>query len=209
MTEESRKPGVGPEEVPIRVEDRRFWAREEGPEEAPASGAAPERDGRRYPTYVEELEAALALARERLDETLAAHRRSQAEFDAARTRLNRDVDARVQLAKAELFRKLLEIADHMDLALQVAAQEPEGPMARGVRQIHAQLLSALQEEGVERMEVLGEPFDPETAEAVGVVPVDSAEENDRVVEELRPGYRLGDLTLRAAQVQVGRHTRGQ
>ena len=142
------------------------------------------------------------------DEILAAHRRMQQEFDDSRGRLNRDFEVRVTQAKASTFRRLLEIADHMDRALEAAgasgASESEAGLTEGVRLIHRELLAALRDEGVERMEVVGRPFDPEVAEAMAVVEVDDPGQHDVVVREMRPGYRLGDLTVRPAQVQVGR-----
>jgi molecular chaperone GrpE (heat shock protein) len=39
---------------------------------------------------------------------------------------------------------------------------------------------------------------------VRVDPVDGEEQDGRVTETLRPGYRLGELVIRPAQVAVGR-----
>ena len=63
--------------------------------------------------------------------------------------------------------------------------------------------------GMTGMEVLGKPFDPEESEAMAVVPVEDPQQHDCVVGELRAGYRLGELTVRPAQVQVGRHPNGR
>lgn len=192
--------GQDPAEVPVRVEDRRSWARGDRDDDDGAEPARPDR-----PTYVAQLEERLQEAEARRDEVFAAHRRMQQEFDEARARLNRDVDARVLQAKASTFRGLLEIADHMDRALEAAAAAGEqGPLAEGIRLIHGELLGKLRAEGVERMELLGTAFDPEVAEAVAVVEVADPAQHDTVVAEVRPGYRLGDLTVRPAQVQVGR-----
>lgn len=186
-------------EIPVRVEDRRFWARQDREEDDEAP-ARPDR-----PTYVSQLEQRLQEAEARRDEVFAAHRRMQQEFDESRARLNRDFEARVLQAKAATYRGLLEIADHMDRALAAAEAAGErGPLAEGVRLIHGELLGKLREEGVERMELLGTVFDPEIAEAVAVVEVPDPARHDTVVEEIRPGYRLGELTVRPAQVQVGR-----
>jgi molecular chaperone GrpE len=195
---------LGPDEgaeIPVRVEDRRFWARRDR-EEDESAPARPDR-----PSYVAQLEQRLQEAEARRDEVLAAHRRMQQEFDESRARLNRDFETRVLQARAATFRGLLEIADHMDRALAAAeAAGEQGPLAEGIRLIHGQLLGKLREEGVERMELVGTTFDPEVAEAVAVVEVSDPARHDTVVEEVRPGYRLGELTVRPAQVQVGRAT---
>ena len=66
-------------------------------------------------------------------------------------------------------------------------------------------LAALGRQGVERIELDGELFDPRLAEALRVDPVEDPAQNDRVTETLRAGYRLGDVIVRAAQVAVGKH----
>ena len=80
----------------------------------------------------------------------------------------------------------------------------ENPLAEGLHLIHKKLFSLLSEEGVERLELEGEPFDPEVAEAITVVPVDDPDEHDRVARVVQAGYQLGGKTLRPARVQVGR-----
>jgi molecular chaperone GrpE (heat shock protein) len=79
------------------------------------------------------------------------------------------------------------------------------PLARGVALARDRFLAALQKAGVERLELNGTPFDPNVAEAVRLVPVDSPEDDGAVVETMRPGYVLGERIIRPARVAVGRH----
>ena len=58
-------------------------------------------------------------------------------------------------------------------------------------------------QGVERIPAVGEPFDPKWHEAIGQVPVEAEEQVDTVVEEIRPGYKIGDKLIRVAMVRVG------
>ena len=186
--------------VEVKVDDRRFWARQEASgAESAASGS-----GQRYPSFVEELQARLKQSEERLDATLASHRRMQAEFEQVRLRLQRDVELRVHEAKVGVFAGLLETADGLERAIAAPAEGGES-FREGLRLIHARLLAALKAQGVERVDLLGTAYDPEIAEAVSVVEVTEPSAHDRVVAEVRPGYRLGDRLLRPAQVQVGRY----
>ena len=63
-----------------------------------------------------------------------------------------------------------------------------------------ELFSALSEMGLQKIEVVGKPFDPHQMECIEVV----AGEENSVVEELLPGYRLHNKILRIAQVKVGK-----
>jgi molecular chaperone GrpE len=187
--------------VEVKVDDRRFWARQEGSGSGESGASPPEQ---RYPSFVEELQARLKESEERLDATLASHRRMQAEFEQVRQRLQRDVELRVHEAKVSVFAGLLETADHLEHALAAAAEGGES-FREGLRLIHTRLLATLKAEGVERIDLLGAVYDPELAEAVSVVAVADPSAHNLVVAEVRPGYRLGERLLRPAQVQVGRY----
>ena len=62
-----------------------------------------------------------------------------------------------------------------------------------------QLFDILEREGVKKIETLEKNFDPKYMECNQTV--DGTEE--KVIEELKPGYLLNDSVLRAAQVSVG------
>jgi molecular chaperone GrpE (heat shock protein) len=177
----------------VKVVDRRFWARaQEGAPEAPVAEEA------RRPAYVQELEG-------RLREALETLRRMQAENEAFRERWRRDLDRRVSLAKADLFREILEVADNLERALGHAAEGADAEaLGRGVSQVLAQLRRLLEAQGVEEIPVAGELFDPRVAEAVEMRTVEDAALDGRVVEVASRGYRFEGRTLRPARVAVGR-----
>ena len=71
--------------------------------------------------------------------------------------------------------------------------------------MRTQLLQTLQDEGLERIPVLGLPYDPHISEAVETQPVDDPEHHHVVVKELLRGYRLNGRVARASRVIVGEH----
>lgn len=72
----------------------------------------------------------------------------------------------------------------------------------GLDLAYKELVSVLTEQGVERMDVLGKPFDPMEMECIEVVPGD----DNIIVEEVIPGYRFRGKVLRVATVKVGKNT---
>ncbi len=192
---------------PFKVEDRRHWARprpsgaqDEGPElEVPST----------RPTVVEEYRRRAEAAEQRLQDYIQAFKEARAEQEALRARLERDCDRRVDLRFAELVRELLVIVDDFDLALQHGASIAEAaPLLEGLKLARDRFLATLEKSGIQRIEPApGEPFDPHTAEAVRTEPAGDPERDSSVVETVRPGYRLGDHILRAAQVVVARYER--
>jgi molecular chaperone GrpE len=111
----------------------------------------------------------------------------------------------LEAERAQIAQALLEAVDHLELALG-AAGDGGGPLVDGVRLTLASLTKKVAELGAERMTVLGQPYDPRLAEAIDLVPVADASLDDVVVQELRPGYRIGERVLRPAGVRVGRFT---
>ena len=161
---------------------------------------------RRFPTYVEELQARTEEAERRAREISAAYRRIDAERDAFRERLNRDLERRVDLARAGLLRKVLDVLDDLDRAIVAAsgATDPTSLLA-GVTLIRDHLLQILASEGVQAFETVGQRFDPAIAEAIAVEATPDAQRHNLVVAESAKGYMLGGTLLRPARVKVARH----
>jgi molecular chaperone GrpE len=188
----------------FRVQDRRHWVDESRLEEAEESteeeSAAP-----RQPSLIDEFRDRAEAAEKKLQEYIEAFKSFRSEQDDFRARLTRDVDRRVELKFGELVGELLDTMDDLDLALQhsngiVGAK----PLADGVEMARNRFLATLQRHGVERISPDGTEFDPNEAEAVRIDPVDDPGMNGKVTETLRPGYRLGEMVVRAARVAVGR-----
>ena len=129
---------------------------------------------------------------------------AKAELDATRARLERDLDRKVELKFAELVKDLLESADDLDRAIEHGRTvRAAAPVIEGVALARDRFLAALSKAGLERVEPVGEPYDPNVAEAVGTVPVSDPAAHDTVVELTRVGYRLSGRVIRPARVLVG------
>ena len=152
-----------------------------------------------YPTFVEELKARADAAERRAREAV---RRADAEIDAVRERLQRDVERRVIQGKAALLSAVLEMVDNLDRAAGVASTHSP-VLGEGIDLIRQQALAILRDQGVEPIETVGLEYDPNVAEAVEVQAVDRGSDN-MVIEEVQRGYRLGEMILRPAKVKVGK-----
>jgi molecular chaperone GrpE len=76
-------------------------------------------------------------------------------------------------------------------------------VAAGYAMSLARLDRALEQHGFERIACAGQPFDPETMEAVEAVK-EPGRSSSEVLAEIRPGYLLDGRLYRAAQVRVAR-----
>lgn len=191
-----------------------------GPEE-PVGAAEPEdspRNEEASPALAEALEpppdagAAEAfhqrarLAEDRLAEVLGAYRTLKADTEAYRERLARNIERRFDQRHERLLLKFIDILDNLDRALDAAEKTAAGEsLIEGLILVRTQLLQTLQEEGLERIPVLGLPYDPNYSEAVETRAVDDPEHHHVVVKELMRGYRLKGRIARASRVVVGEY----
>ncbi len=190
MTEEKKE-----EQPTFQVSDRRFWAQDESLIER-----APEPQTR-YPTFVEELKARTELAEQKLREKIEKLDRENEEF---RARFRKEAEKRAERQTFQILRGFLEVIDNLDRALEAARQTSDiAALQEGVQLSVSLFLSKLKAAGIEPLELEGQPYDPNQAEAVGAVEVADPDQDQTVQEVVQRGYRWGDQLLRPARVRVG------
>jgi molecular chaperone GrpE len=146
------------------------------------------------------------LAEDRLAEVLAAYRQLKAETQAHRERTTRNLERRYQQRHEELLLKFMEILDNLDRALDAAETSYGGqPLIEGLILVRTQLVQTLQEQGLERIPVLGLPYDPHVSEVVATAPVTDPDQHHVVIKEMLRGYRISGRVARASQVVVGEY----
>ncbi len=172
---------------------------------APGDAAAPvQGDGPGSPCDLE----ALAARAEKADEYLALAQRTQADFENYRKRATREAKAAQERGAVKLAQALLPAIDNLDRALAHAdevvadgANNGAATLVAGLKHVHADVIAALGNVGIERYSPEGEPFDPQFHEAVAQQPVEGAQPGV-VVEVFQRGYRMGENVVRPARVVV-------
>jgi molecular chaperone GrpE len=129
--------------------------------------------------------------------------RLKAEFENFRRRTEREKSDARQWGKQDVLIPLLQLVDVFEQALHQtkAATDPK-QVVQGLEFLHKSFSSFLKTEGLEAIETVGQPLNPELAEAVDQVAVDP-EAVGKVIRELQKGYRFQGRVLRPARVQVG------
>jgi molecular chaperone GrpE len=150
------------------------------------------------------LEEELAATRKRYDEAVRAYQALSQDREEFKQRLTRERERMLDVERGKVAATLLEAIDDLDRSL-AASEGDSSPLAQGVRLIREGLLAKVQSSGIERLEVVGKPFDPNTAEATDMELTPVAEDDHRVVSEVRAGYRLRDRIIRPARVRVARY----
>ena len=137
-------------------------------------------------------------------ETLQSqYMRIAADFDNFRKRQSRDQDDLRQQLVCSTLSEILPVVDNFERARQQLNPEGEEAQAlhRSYQGLYKQLVEVLKQQGVARMEVVGQDFDPTLHEAV-LREESHDHPEDVVIEELQRGYHLNGRVLRHAMVKV-------
>ncbi len=183
----------------FQVIDRRHFLNLEDIGKGPAVEEKP-----RYPSFVEELMGRMAETERQFEEKKILF---ESELTRTKARLEADYARRIELEKQKMLLPILDVLDNLERALAAASgANGEAGLRQGVEMTVSLFRSKLQTLGVEAIEVLQKPFDPNTGMAVGVVPVSDPVQDGVVQEEVLRGYRIGKQILRPAQVLVGKNS---
>lgn len=191
----------------IRVTDRR---RIQLDDDADAERETVVESSSLKPSYVEELEMRTKAAEQKTLEVQGRfeqlRKQLQNETDETRRRLNRAADERAQREQADFIAGLLPVLDNLQRATNAAeTSDSTDVIAEGIRRTAASFESALAAAGVEPIDAIGEPFNPELHEAVETAE-GAPEDEGRVIAQHTRGYKIGERLLRPARVKVGRYT---
>ena len=130
--------------------------------------------------------------------------RTAADFDNHRKRVRRETDDAERRAREDLLRDLLPVFDNLERATQHAGQASDvKSLADGISMVLRLFQDTLGRMGIERIQAVGEPFDPALHEAVQQMET-TAHPPGSVAAEVQAGYRLGDRLVRPAMVVVAK-----
>lgn len=155
---------------------------------------------------IEKLTTELAASRKRVDELARAYKELLADREEFKARLSRERERLLDVERGNVAQALLEAIDELELVVQ-GSNDTESALFQGVKLIRDSLLNKAQQFGIERLNLVGRPYDPNAAEAADMTITHDEAEDQKVLAELRAGYRLGDRIIRPARVKVARYVK--
>lgn len=135
--------------------------------------------------------------------------RTLAEMENLRRRTQKEREDVARYAASPLVKDLLAVADNLSRAISSASDEARAAdpaleaMVSGVEMTERGLLSVFEKHKIERLDPVGQPFDPNWHEALFEIP-DTENPNGTVLQVVEVGYKLHDRLLRPAKVGVSR-----
>ena len=135
--------------------------------------------------------------------------RAQADAMNVQRRAEQEIEKARKFALERFCGDLLSVVDNLERALESSGDEQgSAALAEGVELTRKGFMDVLAKYGVEAVDPTGEPFDPETAQAMSMVEQPDAEPNS-VVAVMQKGYLLHGRLLRPAMVMVAKAPSGE
>jgi len=153
----------------------------------------------------ESIEQQLDQAQARIKEYWEQILRLKAEIENNRKRSVRDVENAHKYALRNFSESLLPIVDSMELAQKAAEAENASleSIIEGTELTMNMFIQVLEKHGIQELDPIGEPFDPEQHQAISMVEDESVESNT-VINVMQKGFMLNDRLVRPAMVVVSK-----
>jgi molecular chaperone GrpE len=151
---------------------------------------------------VKKLKEKLEAEQEKTKEYLNRLKYLQADFENYRKRVEKEVQEAVQRSNEKLVACLIDIMDDLESAISAGeTTENKDALLEGINMVHKNLDKLLEKEGLERLECVGRPFDPNLHEVLVQVPTNN-HESGTVLEEARKGFMFKGKVLRPSVVKI-------
>ena len=134
------------------------------------------------------------------DEYLALAQRLQAEFENYRKRTFFELKKAKEDGQISVIETFLPCIDTFNVA-EKSITDPK--VLEGIEMIKNNILDALKKIGVEKIDAVGQKYDPNLHSALAVAKVED-KENDIVLEEYQAGYKFNDRVIRYSKVIVNK-----
>ena len=145
------------------------------------------------------LKDTVLLQKEQIDEQDDRIKRLMAEFDNFKKRSSKEREGLYNSLVSDIFTSLLPVIDNLEKAASLETEDKA--YKEGIELVLKQFKDVLNSNGVEEIESVGQPFNPEYHEAVGMVEDNTLGEKI-IKEEYRKGYKIGNKVIRHSMVIV-------
>jgi molecular chaperone GrpE len=154
---------------------------------------------------IEKLSIELEQKKQEAEEANDKYRRTYADFENYRKRMQRDQAEFRKYANEQMALELLTVLDHLSLALKHANEGGSSgdALQQGVEMVYKQFRDVLEKFGITPFKAEGETFDPAMHEAMMQVETSDVPEN-RIVQVFQDGYLYHEKILRHAKVGVSK-----
>ncbi|MFH1173084.1 MAG: nucleotide exchange factor GrpE [bacterium] len=143
----------------------------------------------------------LEQVKQQAEEYLNCWKRATADYQNFKKAMEKNQLEFVKYANLALMAELLPILNNFKAAFNcIPEDQKENDWIKGIECIKKQFEDLMKNLGIEEIKTIGEKLDPQQHEAVGKEK--SEQEEDTIIKEVQPGYRLHDKVIAPAKVIV-------
>ena len=139
-------------------------------------------------------------ARREKEQFRSIAQRAQADLVNYRQRASQELEESRRTVKFGILSRFLGVADDLTRAIENLPDDADETWIEGISLVARNLSNSLEIEGVQKIEAIGEQFDPYQHEAI--MYEERCEEEGTIVSVIQDGYKLNDRILRPARVVV-------
>jgi molecular chaperone GrpE len=146
----------------------------------------------------------LKVCRKEKEEYLTGWQRAKADYvnlqkELDNSRLNISIHSREKMAK-----NLLPVLDSFDMAFQnkEAWEKVDKNWRMGIEYIYSQFMASLSESGIEKINEINVPFNPNLHQSIAAILTEKEEQDHTIESILQVGYKIGDRIIRPARVNI-------
>ena len=157
-----------------------------------------------YKSIIKKLKERVKLLEKEKQDNLNGWMRSQADYKNREIQIQKDMNDWGDRAVKKFAEELLIVLDTYDSARsnRKAWEAVDSNWRAGIEYIFTTFEDKLKDKGFDKFGNIGEDFDPNIHEGLGVVPTDKESDNNRIAEVIMSGYKYKGIVFRAAKVKV-------
>lgn len=141
---------------------------------------------------------------EKIAELNDKYLRLYADFENYRKRMTKERADLIKYASEDIFKQILPMIDDFERALKASSEGIDIESIRqGEKLIYNKFKTILTQNGLQEIQAVSQPFDPDFHDAVTNIAAPSEDMKGKVVDEVEKGYLLHGKVIRHSKVVVG------
>jgi molecular chaperone GrpE len=128
--------------------------------------------------------------------------RLSAEFDNYRKRTLKEKAELIKNGAEKTLTAILPVLDDLERAVKTPASEETKAIQEGIELIYNKFVKVLSQEGLQKIETEGQAFDTDFHEAIALIPAQSDDQKNQILDCVQTGYTLNEKVIRHAKVVV-------
>ncbi len=146
----------------------------------------------------------LKICRTEKEEYLTGWQRAKADYINLQKELEQTKLSSGILAKEKMAHNLLSALDSFEMAFshKDSWEKLDIEWKKGIENIYQQLLNGLHKSGVEKIDEVDIPFDPNIHQSIQMTETDDEKKDHTVAQVFQTGYKIGDRVIRPAKVVI-------